>query len=197
MPTPPSLVSSSSAVKMDYTENLPDEIICHIFSFLPQKDLYANARIVCDRWYRLSQIPSLWTTIRAGNDIPSRMLYKWLSQTLHLKNLFVDDRNDSNIIIQIIGIFCPELETLNIEISCCGAHRCACQKDLLGSFFLCHMLTNCRKLKYIFVDGVRVGSTRFFKLLHDRVFDESYETCVYVGPTNTRQLMALGGQSFY
>ncbi len=53
-------------------DDLPDEIILRIFSFLPEKDLCINCSLVCWKWHNLSSDKSLIkarTRIQNGDDL--------------------------------------------------------------------------------------------------------------------------------
>ncbi|XP_028133305.2 uncharacterized protein LOC114328613 [Diabrotica virgifera virgifera] len=78
--------------------SLPDEILLHIFSMITQIDLYRNVRLVCTRWNRLSHCSILWKKINDKEDIPFRVLCKWIRDSPLLKELHLEDRRITQMV---------------------------------------------------------------------------------------------------
>lgn len=84
---------------------LPNEILCKIFSYLNVQKLFFDIRLVCKRWSQVSMSPELWTKICVKNNIPTQILCKWIESSNLLKEIFMENRNDANIITELVRPF--------------------------------------------------------------------------------------------
>lgn len=81
-------------------EQLPDEILVHIFSFLRAANLHFTVGKVCNRWRTIAYSPALWKTIEIGKREPLHVVTKWLERYKYsLKGFSAEDRNDINTLL--------------------------------------------------------------------------------------------------
>ncbi|XP_022918162.1 S-phase kinase-associated protein 2 [Onthophagus taurus] len=59
-------LNSKSESIINYFEDISDEVMLHIFHFLPKRFL-STAALVCKRWHRLSEDESLWARMDLGS----------------------------------------------------------------------------------------------------------------------------------
>lgn len=81
-------------------QQLPNEILLHIFKFLSTSDLWFHVQFVCRQWEELSQCHCLWETIEANEYVPTNVLQEWLKIAPTLKTLKLLRRKDADIIIE-------------------------------------------------------------------------------------------------
>lgn len=168
-------------------DNLPDEILCDIFSYVPQTDLYFSLRLVCKRWQRLATDPFLWKTIKVSNDVPTEVLSEWIKTAPFLTNLSLSHRNDANTIAEATSKHAKKLEKIEI-INCWGSER----TSTIYSKHLCNLVTRCPKLSTFNFSKIKIVSCKFFKLLmKDKRSGRISKRCSYFGPMNANQLETL------
>lgn len=171
----------------EHIDNLPDEILCSIFSYVPQVDLYFNVRLVCKRWQRIAADPFLWKKIEVSNDVPTEVLSKWIKTAPFLTNLSLSNRNDANTITEATSKHAKKLEKIEI-INCWGSER----TSTIYSKHLCNLVTRCPKLCTFNFSRIKIVSCKFFKLLmKDKRSGRVSRRCSYFGPMNANQLEAL------
>lgn len=151
--------------KLTNIEKLPNEILCDIFSRLSVKDLFFNVRTVCRRWRDVAMTPQLWTKIEVEGDISTTILTKWVKSAVLLKDLTMTNRNDANIMTEMVccsfgnvitfdfsfnlrskSVFkvskhCRNLERIKLS-NCWGSRK----QRYVHSLPLCHLVTRCHKL---------------------------------------------------
>lgn len=81
---------------------LPNELLCKIFEYLDVQTLYYHVRLVCKRWCLVAMSPILWTKIQVKNDIPTQILTKWIECSGLLRELSMENRNDANLMTEIV-----------------------------------------------------------------------------------------------
>lgn len=85
-----------------HVNQLPSEVLLNIFSYLNTKELFCNVRCVCRRWRELAVAPILWKDIEADNSVPKEILETWIRKSSLLNSFSVKDRNDTNIILELV-----------------------------------------------------------------------------------------------
>lgn len=85
-------------------EILPNELIYIIFSHLDVQTLFYVVRLVCKKWYHMAMSPILWKRIRVTNDVPTNILTKWIESSGLLRELSMENRNDANIMTEIVRL---------------------------------------------------------------------------------------------
>lgn len=83
-----------------HIDSLPDEVLLKVFSHFDTKELYCVIRAVCRRWRVLAMSPILWKEIEVKNEVPTSTLTFWIRTSPLLKHFSVQDRNDTDIIIE-------------------------------------------------------------------------------------------------
>ncbi|KAJ8920636.1 hypothetical protein NQ315_004775 [Exocentrus adspersus] len=182
------LIPAKRLRNCDYSYNLPDEILLHIFSFLSNKELYTVIRCVCKRWCMLASSPVLWKKITAQNEVPSRVLCKWIENSPMLREVNLKERSDFNDVTEKLVKHCKNLQSLKIE-NC----KATVKPSLFKSRNLCKLLTKCKHLNNLHFSGIKIHSCKFFKLLSRRKPFGVAKKCSYYGPVNKRQMRALIG----
>ncbi|CAH0548551.1 unnamed protein product [Brassicogethes aeneus] len=121
-----------------YINSLPDEIMTKIFSYIPNKFLYFQARAVCRKWKKITCAPELWKKIIAGKNITTQSLECWITMATHLTEINLKQRCDINYITQQLTKYSRNLVTLKIE-SCWGTE----DSKYIKSSNLCKMVQHC------------------------------------------------------
>lgn len=152
---PPFAVARKSATRVQSLNDLPDDILLRLFSFLPNMDL-CRASGVCRKWQTLCWDPLLWENIEIVNyqdsDI-NKILRNLLSKlaistegrfslTVHSVKLngceLLADKG-----LGFIAKYCIDLEELHIANCCC-----------LTSKGLQDVLQNCHNLQFLDASGI-------------------------------------------
>ncbi|XP_053126430.1 F-box/LRR-repeat protein 8-like [Hemicordylus capensis] len=113
----------------DFWNDVPEEILAHIFSYLPFKDRHM-AFDVCQRWFKAVSVPSVWsfTEIRCNTENMSeddmlRRLQQFLCSIKHLK--IVLDPSQQLDRCQVTQIFdrlsCQSHKVRGLSIECGGS----------------------------------------------------------------------------
>lgn len=80
---------------------LPDELLLCIFSYLSGVELQGSAMGVCRRWARVAVTPCLWHTVRAGPEVSTGTLLRWLDTAgRRLRSLKIKRRNDADEVLR-------------------------------------------------------------------------------------------------
>ncbi|XP_045469312.1 uncharacterized protein LOC123676986 [Harmonia axyridis] len=170
-----------------YFDDLPQEIIVHIFSFLPGIEITKNISLVCKKWNQISSTPSLWKHIRADQQVPTNILLKWVQNSPLLRELHLSHRNDTDEIVRAVGKSSRNLQFIKI-VDCWGSQKSMCIK----SKHLCDLLKKCKRLDTFHFSGVKILSCKFFQLLSTRkCCGRNKRSCSYYGPVNSKQMKAL------
>lgn len=192
--------------KTDYISRLPNEMLIHIFSFLSVKDL-TIVRRVCRRWFVVTACPTLWKYIYADNNVPSDIICQWLRRSPLLKKLtlryLVDVNNELevNTIISHVSRYNKKIESIDIGRSrdmISNIWHCnkktqpinmyyAWNRQMIKSKPLCLLMKNCKLLRFIRFNGIKIKSYNFFALLNKRECDTRYTNCLYNGPVSVKQ----------
>lgn len=168
-------------------DGLPNEILFLIFSYIPQMDLHSNVKEVCKHWENIVIDPILWKTIRASEEIPTQVLVEWIKRSTLLKSLSVINRNDTNLIIEVVSRHCKRLESFEM-VNCWGSEG----RPLIYGRNLCNLVTRCGNIKYFNFIDVKFNSRKFFKLIIQKKRGTNiYKKCNYLGPMNAKQLTTL------
>ncbi|XP_044730540.1 uncharacterized protein LOC123293705 [Chrysoperla carnea] len=141
-------------------QQLPNEILLHIFKFLSTSDLWFNVQFVCRQWEELSKCHSLWETIDADGDVPTNVLQEWLKIAPSLKTLKLRRRKDADIVIEQASKLNRQLVTIEAR-DCWGSSF----RRNVKSKPLCNLLRRCPMLSNINFEGTRFISCKFYKLM--------------------------------
>ncbi|KAK3915134.1 F-box/LRR-repeat protein 7 [Frankliniella fusca] len=165
--TPPALktISNIHESQVDNDDSninrLPDEILCMIFSYLPQLELLRNCSKVCHRWLSVSSSSVLWQTLSfCGQDIPIEHVCGSIRFSPMLKSITIKDRCDVDVILHVLQQHCRRLETINL-VRCRptdGSHQ------TLRAKFLYPFLKKAQ-LRNINLKGTDYRSKKFFQIL--------------------------------
>ncbi|KAL3277002.1 hypothetical protein HHI36_012364 [Cryptolaemus montrouzieri] len=184
---PKNIVPAKRVRSSCYFDDLPPEIIVHIFSFIPIAELSKNICLVCKKWKKMLATPSLWKTIEADREVPTKILSKWVRDSPLLQQIHLSNRNDTDEIVSTIGKYSRNLQYIKL-VNCLGSKASVCIK----SKNLCRLMRRCRKLDTIHFSGVKILSCKFFQLLTTRrAFGHKRKSCSYFGPVNGRQMKSL------
>lgn len=88
-------------------DELPVEILTHIFSYLSHEDLFQNIRPVCSVFLYAASSQSLWKKIQVGPEVSTEMLERWLEISPKLRILELNSRLDAAVILK--KVFCKYL----------------------------------------------------------------------------------------
>ncbi|KAK9874888.1 hypothetical protein WA026_005700 [Henosepilachna vigintioctopunctata] len=168
-------------------DDIPQEILVVIFSFIPKVELSRNLSLVCKKWKTVTSTPSLWKSIQAGRNIPTNVLSKWVKESPLLQEIHLVNRNDTDEIVGTIGKYSKNLQHIKLE-DCWGS-----QKSIyIKSKNLCNLVQRCRKLSTFHFSGVKLLSCKFFQLLSTRgSCEQKRRSCSYYGPVNSKQMKSL------
>ncbi|XP_066994855.2 F-box and leucine-rich repeat protein 13 [Anabrus simplex] len=128
---------------MDYTTNindLPDDVLVEIFSYLTFSDLIQSAQKVCERWRFVAQYSELWRTLcyaPHGKETDDHIAIV-LQQTPKLEILSLKLRPVGHSVLYGALNYCPKLK--RVEFS--GRQR-------LNAKFLRNMLQKCPSIEYL------------------------------------------------
>lgn len=144
-----------------YINQLPDEILCMIFSYIPHLELLRSCALVCHRWSSLSKCPSLRQVLTfRGQDIPIEIICGLIKSSPLLKSISVKDRNDVEGILPILHQQCKRLEAVNL-VRCRpsdGSHRNLRAKSL-------YPLLRKGQLRSLNLKGTDYKSRKFYQML--------------------------------
>lgn len=174
---------SATAIIHANINDLPEELLLMLFSYLTPQELYCIIRPVCKRWWRMSKIPSLWRNIKVKNDVPLTELRKWFQIAENLNHLELINREDVSVILRDVSAYSSNLETLTLT-NCKGSAT----SPVIPSQDLCKVLNKCKKLTTFNFDGVSILSNRFFQMICKRTTEQ---ICSYSGPVSPLQLYLM------
>ncbi|XP_017769716.1 PREDICTED: uncharacterized F-box/LRR-repeat protein C02F5.7-like [Nicrophorus vespilloides] len=172
--------------------DLPNEVLLKIFSYIPVKELFYNIRPVCKRYKDLAMSPILWKSIEVENEVPTTTLKQWIKSAKLLKYLSLRHRHDINSLAEEVSKCCKNLESIKLQ-NCWGSRS----NYRLHSNPLCHLVTRCPKLSsYNFSQSRRFSSRfmscKFFRLISkDDRHGSVMKKCNYTGPMTPKQMKAL------
>lgn len=97
--------------------NLPNELMLHVFSWLPIEDLSLNVPHVCARWRKLSNEQFLWrhSKLICNKAMSLDIISQVLSNSPYLKCISIIDREDINVVLQVVSRYCKNLLELYIN----------------------------------------------------------------------------------
>lgn len=86
-------------------DSLPNEILLHVFTFLNVYDLNERVIPVCKKWSTVAKTSTLWHTIKAGPEVPTATVIKWLEIAgRNLKTLKIKRRNDAEEVLHKVEL---------------------------------------------------------------------------------------------
>lgn len=140
---------------------LPNEIVCMIFSYLPQLELLRTCSRVCHRWRSIAMTPSLWQTLCIrGQDVPIEIVRGCIKQSSILKSITIKDRNDIDAILPVLHQQSKRLESVNL-IRC---RPCDASKRNLHAKYLYPFLRK-GQLHNLNLKGTDYKSRKFYQML--------------------------------
>lgn len=170
--------TSQSEFHMDIND-MPDELLLMLFSYLSPQELYCIIRPVCMRWNRISKTTSLWKKITVGVEVPTNILRQWIQNSPNLRVLELEYRNDINCILKEISKHSPHIEELTM-LDCWGSDT----SRVIKSSELCKVLRKCKNLWRFDFHDVLIMSIKFFKTLAEMKNERKISYC---GPINSQQ----------
>lgn len=167
--------------------NLPNEILFKIFSYIPHAELYYSVKRVCRRWKSIAGDSALWKSIRAPEEIPTEVLVEWIKHSTLLTELSIINRNDANLITDITSRYSKHLESFEM-LNCWGSES----HPLIYGKNLCNLVSRCSKLRTFNFSNVKFNSRKFFKLMiQAKRRGRAFKRCSYLGPMTAKQLTTL------
>lgn len=167
--------------------DLPNEILLKIFSYLPQSELYYSVKRVCRRWNSIATDTALWRSICAPEELPTEVLVEWIKRSTLLTHLSIINRNDANLITDITSRFAKRLESFEM-LNCWGSEA----NPLIYGKNLCNLVSRCVKLRTFKFSNVKFNSRKFFKLMiQTKRRGKNLKRCSYLGPMTAKQLTTL------
>lgn len=142
--------------------SLPDELLCEIFSFLPQLDILRTYSKVCHRWHNISRSPPLWQKLSfSGPVIPFKVVDGLIRLAApYLKSITLKDRGDADLILPLLHQQCKRLENVNlVRCSPCDAG----QRSLRAKFLYPFLKRS--QLRSLNLKGTNYKSRKFYQLL--------------------------------
>lgn len=177
----------TNEIRQPTIDDLPNEILFKIFSYIPQWELYFKVKKVCRRWNSIATDPALWKTIRAPEEIPTEVLVEWIKHSSLLTELSIINRNDANIITDVASRYAKRLASFEM-LNCWGSQA----HPLIYGKNLCNLVTRCPKLKTFNFSNVKFNSRKFFRLMiQAKRRGKAVKKCSYLGPMNAKQLVTL------
>nr|KAG5694621.1 hypothetical protein BaRGS_014716 [Batillaria attramentaria] len=122
---------------------LPDELWLHVFSYLPQTDLFRVA-LTCKQLYRIALDDTLWKYLTVKKKTLAR---EWLTQIAHRHPVSLalvqchGENIDSDALRELFREIAPHLKELNFS-------RCS-RGVLTGDNILLHASARCRNLTHV------------------------------------------------
>lgn len=181
-------IETLTARKTHTTINdLPNEILLKILSYISQSELYYNVKRVCRRWNNIATDSALWKSIRAPEEIPTEVLVEWIKRSTLLTDLSIINRNDANLITDVASRYSKRLESFEM-LNCWGSEV----HPLVYGKNLCNLVSRCAKLRTFNFSNVKFNSRKFFKLMvQAKRRGKSFKRCSYLGPMTAKQLTTL------
>lgn len=98
-------------------DDLPEEILAHIFSFLPLHDLASSVPFVCEAWKSAWNASTIWkdATLTADHSLSEESLLTFLGRTPHLQALVLR-RHVSDVTLRKACFTCRRLHTLRLHL---------------------------------------------------------------------------------
>lgn len=144
-----------------YINRLPNEILCMIFSYLPQLELLRHCSMVCHRWLAVASSPMLWQTLSfCGQDIPIEHVCGSIRFSPMLKSITIKDRIDIDIILPVLQQCCKRLETINL-VRCRPSD--GVNKSLRAKFL--YPFLRKAQLRNLNLKGTDYRSKKFYQIL--------------------------------
>lgn len=167
--------------------DLPNETLLRILSYIPQSELYYNVKRVCRRWDSIATDTALWRSIRAPEEIPTEVLVEWIKRSTLLTHLSIINRNDANLITNLASRFSKRLESFEM-LNCWGSDT----QPLIYGRNLCNLVSRCSKLRCFNFANVKFNSRKFFRLIiQTKRQGGILKRCSYLGPMTAKQLTTL------
>lgn len=122
---------------------LPDELWLHVFSYLPQTDLF-RAALTCKQLYRIALDDTLWKCVTVKKKT---LVGEWLTQIAHRHPVSLalvqchGENIDSDALRELFREVAPHLKELNFS-------RCS-RGVLTGDNILLHASARCRNLTHV------------------------------------------------
>jgi hypothetical protein len=140
--------------------DLPTEVLLHILSWLPKRDLLILA-FVCRRCYEVSNNSSLWRALTFIGPTPTTGTVRLLlRKSTGLRYLKVTGRTDATAIIKEVCRSNKKLRTLIVK-RCFGGPEEICVEDRV----ICNLPNCCRELENITLEETYIDSIDFFDIL--------------------------------
>lgn len=114
--------ATATVIEMARIGDLPEETLLHIFRFLPTSDLQNAVKLVCKKWYRISEDSVLYSRVVIDSKVERfaalDILKKYSDQVQHV---VFKERTDLNLMLGYVAR-CANLQSLKL-ISCYGQVR--------------------------------------------------------------------------
>ena len=130
-------------------QDLPVEILHHIFSYLTLPQLCRQVAPVCQRWRHLAADPIHWQRLVIGPNVTSTDLCKCIRRSPLLKSLCLHWRTDLTIAeVNLFSISCRHLQQLNLAYC-----------DNINNTVLDIISDHCKRITCINLEGCRMVDT--------------------------------------
>ena len=133
--------------------DLPEEVLVHIFSYVPIYQLYHSVALVSKQFCRISRDPSVRNCIYLNHKAPTEFATPFVSEAVHLKSLFLKNRGDVNKILTAALSNCRQLTQLEARF---------CQPLTEASLNILCTSKVISNLKYFSLEGTGVSASQPF-----------------------------------
>lgn len=133
-----------------HVNELPAEVLLHVFSFLSVEEICRSVAPVCRAWRDFAADPSLWTSLVFQKSVTDEQVQEVVSRAPRLVHLELKSHQDGEKLLTHVASTCPKLQHLTVKF---------CQN--VTEEALAAMVQGCPDLKHLNLEGSQMTSGHY------------------------------------
>lgn len=130
-----------------HVNELPDEVLLYVFSFLSVEEVCRSVAPVCRTWRDLAADPSLWTSFAFQYSVTDEQVQELVSKAPRLVHLELQSHQNGEELLTHVASTCPRLEHLTVKF---------CQN--VTEEAMAAMVQGCPDLRHLNLEGSQMTS---------------------------------------